>query len=207
MSSTWAAHLGAIALHASPPLASALVTELRFRVATADDVANVVALVESAYRGESSRDGWTTEADLLGGQRTDAEAVRDLIAAPGQVVLLALEADDTLLGCCELRRRADGTAYFGMFAVVPRRQGDGIGKAVLAEAERRVVDDWSARRMEMTVLVQREELIAWYERRGYRRTGRMEPFPKTDPRFGLPRRPDLVLEVLAKDLTTEAPPR
>jgi ribosomal protein S18 acetylase RimI-like enzyme len=170
-----------------------------FRIATADDAKAVVALVESAYRGASSRAGWTTEADLLDGQRTDVEAVNATISAEDRLVLLAYESE-TLVGCCELRRLADGTAYFGMFAVVPTLQGSGVGKLVLAEAERRVGELWAATRMEMTVLSQRADLIAWYERRGYRRTGLTEPFPYGDERFGLPRRNDLVFEKLAKTL-------
>jgi ribosomal protein S18 acetylase RimI-like enzyme len=174
------------------------VSALSFRPATSDDVDAVVALVESAYRGDSSRVGWTTEADLLEGQRTDAAAVEAIVEADDRFVLLGFDGDE-LRGCCELRRR-DGAAYFGMFAVSPALQGAGIGKVVLAEAERQVRMLWGATRMEMTVLTQREELIAWYERRGYARTGTTEPFPYGDERFGLPRRPDLMFEVLAKPL-------
>ncbi|HEX3901081.1 MAG TPA: GNAT family N-acetyltransferase [Mycobacteriales bacterium] len=174
-------------------------TVASFREATADDAESVVSLVESAYRGDSSRAGWTTEADLLDGQRTDVRAVRTTIATEDRLVLLAFESG-SLLGCCELRRLPDNAAYFGMFAVVPTLQGGGVGKLILAEAERRVSDVWDAERMEMTVLAQREDLIAWYERRGYRRTGLTEPFPYGDERFGLPRRRDLVFEKLAKAL-------
>jgi GNAT superfamily N-acetyltransferase len=173
------------------------VAEPSFRVAVEADIEAIVALVESAYRGDSSRAGWTTEADLLEGQRADADAVRSIVAADDRLVLLA--DDDALLGCCELRRRGDGSAYFGMFAVVPTLQGGGIGKLLLAEAERRVRETWGATRMVMTVIAQRSDLIAWYERRGYHRTGVTEPFPYGDERFGLPRRADLVFETLAKD--------
>lgn len=169
-----------------------------FRLAADEDVEAIVALVESAYRGDSSRAGWTTEAELLDGQRTDAEAVRATIAAGNRLVLLA--AERALVGCCELRKRSDGSAYFGMFAVVPTQQGAGLGTLVLAEAERVARERWRATRMEMTVLSQRAELIEWYERRGYQRTGATEPFPYGDERFGLPRRTDLVFEVLAKAL-------
>lgn len=174
--------------------------DLTFRTAANGDVAAVVALVESAYRGESSRAGWTTEADLLDGRRTDVDAVQSIVAAKDRLALLAIDSSDALLGCCELRQRPAGSAYFGMFAVVPMLQGSGIGKAVLAAAERWVHEQWNATRMEMTVLAQRADLIAWYERRGYRRTGETEPFPYDDVRFGLPRRPDLHFIVLAKDL-------
>ncbi|HVV77455.1 MAG TPA: GNAT family N-acetyltransferase [Mycobacteriales bacterium] len=173
--------------------------ELSFRAATPGDVAAVVALVESAYRGDASRAGWTTEADLLDGQRTDAAAVQETVEAVDRLLLLGYDGE-VLRGCCEVRRLPQRVAYFGMFAVSPTLQGAGIGKTVLAEAERQVRMLWRATRMEMTVLSQRGELIAWYERRGYRRTGKTAPFPYGDERFGIPRRPDLVFEVLDKEL-------
>lgn len=173
-------------------------TTLTFRDATAADVDTLVALVESAYRGESSRAGWTTEADILQGQRTDPEGVREVVEAPGSR-LLTVERDGTVVACCHLERRG-AHAYFGMFAVSPGQQGAGLGKAVLAEAERAAREDWGAEEMHMTVITAREELIAWYERRGYRRTGRTSPFPYGDERFGIPQRPDLEFELLVKEL-------
>ena len=168
-----------------------------FRRAAEADVRAIVALVESAYRGDASRVGWTTEADLLDGQRTDAEAVTEIVCAPDSAILLA-EADGELMACCQLERRPLAVAYFGMFSVQPGGQGQGVGQRVLAEAERIARDEWAATTMIMTVLAQRTELIAWYERRGYRRTGERRPFPYGDERYGIPRRPDLVFEVLAK---------
>ncbi|MBV1855302.1 GNAT family N-acetyltransferase [Catellatospora sp. NEAU-YM18] len=168
------------------------------RDATAADVPAVVALVESAYRGEASRAGWTTEADLLDGQRTDADAVTGMIGADDGRVLL-FERDGTLVACCHVQRR-EGYAYFGMFSVRPDLQGGGVGRAVLARAELTARQDWAATEMHMTVLVQRDELLAWYERRGYRRTGQRYPFPYGDPRFGLPKHPDLEFELLVKPL-------
>ncbi len=183
-----------------------------FRAAVPSDVANVVALVNSAYRGESSRAGWTTEADLLGGQRTDADDVAGVIEASDAELLLLVDtagdavdrAGGALLACCQLvrkgrdRSRRNGV-HLGMFAVRPRRQGSGIGAALLAEAERRA-RRWGSAWIEMDVLVQRSELIAWYERRGYRPTGQTRPFPYGEPRFGLPSRPDLAFIVLSKEL-------
>ncbi len=173
---------------------------LSFRPATCTDVPAIVRLVDSAYRGEASRAGWTTEADLLDGQRTDAEAVAEMLREPGSTVLLAEENGGELVGCCRLERRRGAEAYFGMFSVQPPRQGEGVGRQLLAEAERVARDDWAATMMIMTVIVQRAELIAWYERRGYRRTGETEPFPYGNERYGIPRRPDLVFAVLAKPL-------
>jgi GNAT superfamily N-acetyltransferase len=175
-------------------------TAVAFRDATAADADAVVALVQSAYRGESSRAGWTTEADLLDGQRTDPESVNAIIDSPDSRVLLALAADGQLLGCCQLERRDRAVGYFGMFAVSPVLQGGGIGRGLLAEAERIAREEWGARSMQMTVISQRRDLIAWYVRRGYVSTGETQPFPHGDDRFGLPRRDDLEFEVLSKPL-------
>lgn len=172
---------------------------LTFRIAAEDDVPAVVALVESAYRGEASKAGWTTEADLLDGRRTDAAAVAEIIAAEHRVLLLA-EAAGELAGCCQLQRRPPAQAYFGLFAVWPKAQGRGTGRRILAEAERRVQADWHAEQMIMTVLAPRQDLIAWYRRCGYELTGATSPFPYDNKRFGIPRRPDLHFVELAKDL-------
>ena len=171
---------------------------MRFRQARAEDVAAVVALVESAYRGEASRAGWTTEADLLDGQRTDAAEVGALVAAADSRILL-VDDGAGLLGSVLLADRAE-TAYIGMLAVRPTAQGRGVGRALLAEAERVARETLGHATARMTALEQRPELIAWYERRGYRRSGQREPFPAGDPRFGLPRRSDLCFEVLIKNL-------
>ena len=172
---------------------------LRFRFATAADAAAVADLVESGYRGERSRAGWTTEADLLDGQRTSVEGVLEVLAEPGGHVLLGESERGELLACAQLQRAA-GHGYFGMFSVRPSLQNGGLGRALLGEAERIAREDWGLREMRMSVIVQREELIAWYQRRGYARTGEFPPFPYGDARFGLPKRPDLRFEVLAKAL-------
>ncbi len=192
---------------------------VRFRSAVVSDVSAVVALVESAYRGDVSRTGWTTEADLLDGQRTDPDEVAALIARSDSRVLLA-EAPSAgsgqgpstgsgqgaaLLACCHIERESAQRCHFGMFAVSPGEQGSGLGRAMLAEAERIAREEWGCAAMAMTVIDVRAELIAWYERRGYRRTGRFKPFPYGDARFGLPRRGDLRFEVMEKPLCAETP--
>lgn len=178
---------------------------LELRLAGHADVEAIVALVESAYRGPSSRTGWTTEADLLDGQRTDVGAVAGLLDNEDGDVLLAERAGE-LVGCCQLERDTPSGAYFGMFAVRPDRQGAGIGRWLLGEAERRAREHHGCAAVRMTVLRQRAELIAWYGRRGYRPTGERVPFPDGDERFGIPRRADLEFVVLAKRISERADP-
>ena len=172
--------------------------ELVFRDAKPTDVSAIVGLVESAYRGDISRKGWTTEADFLDGQRTDPVGVGEIIAKPASRVLLGERAGQ-LLACCHLEKQGD-VCYFGMFSVQPMLQGGGVGKQMMAEAERLARDEWKCTKMEMTVISIRNELVAWYERRGYRRTGVFKPFPYGDERFGVPKRDDLRFELLEKRL-------
>ena len=173
-------------------------TTLMFRYASAGDIPAIVSLVESAYRGDVSRKGWTTEADLLDGQRTDPVSVADIIGKSGSRIVLA-ERDGELLACANIEHQSDA-CYFGMFSVRPTLQGSGVGNALLAECERVAATDWKCRAVNMTVIRQRDERIAWYERRGYQRTGVTKPFPYGDPRFGLPKRDDLEFIVLEKPL-------
>ena len=188
---------------------------LHFRSATLADRDAIVALVTSAYRGDASRAGWTTEADLLDGPRVAPEVLEhdltrpwsrvviaerdeqpDAAAAPEPGVLITLRR---MVACAHVCDDA-GAGYFGMFAVDPTRQGGGVGDAVLRECERIARDDWQLPVMRMTVIDCRLELLEWYERRGYRRTGVFKPFPYGDERFGHPKRSDLRFEVLEKAL-------
>jgi ribosomal protein S18 acetylase RimI-like enzyme len=171
---------------------------LSLRRAVLADVPALEALVNSAYRGDSSRAGWTTEADLLGGQRVDRAGLAEAIESPGSVILVH-ESEGGPLACVRLER-TDDSCYLGMLTVRPTAQAAGMGRRLLLAAERFAAREWGARSVHMTVIVQRTELIDWYVRRGYARTGECRPFPYGDERFGLPRRGDLAFEVLRKPL-------
>ena len=170
-----------------------------FRPAAPDDVPALHRLVESAYRGDSAKAGWTHEADLLGGQRTDEAELLGMIADASRVILLA-EIDGVLTGCVQVADQGEGLAYLGLLTVDPARQAGGLGRRLLDAAEAEAAARFVATRMEMTVIRQRAELIAWYERRGYRLTGETRPFPLDDERFGLPRTRELEFVVLEKTL-------
>jgi GNAT superfamily N-acetyltransferase len=177
--------------------------ELKFDRAQLADVDAVVELVHSAYRGDASRAGWTTEADFLDGQRTDADEVAALIADRGTRIVLATVTHE-LVGSLLLSRAQDAVEL-GMIAVRPGWQMRGVGRALLAHAERITQDEALGCALQMNVIGQRHELLAWYARRGYLPTGRHKPFPYGQPRFGLPRRADLYFEVLEKRLAPVQP--
>jgi len=140
------------------------------REATAADVDVVHTLVEHAYRGDTARQGWTHEADLLGGQRTDAATLMELIADPDHRLIL-LESSDALIGCVDVHARPGSTAYLGLLAVDPAQQAGGHGKRLIAAAESCARDVFGATQIEMTVIAQRPELIAYYARRDHARPG------------------------------------
>ena len=163
------------------------------------DLEAIAALVNSAYRGESSRAGWTTEADYLDGQRTDAATLRADLAASSGALILALRDDvgGPILGTVWLERDTPEAWYLGMLTVKPDLQARQLGRALLAAAEAYAAER-GGRTVEMTVINIRDTLIAWYERRGYARTGETRPFPSDTAKFGAPRRDDLDFVVLEK---------
>ena len=171
---------------------------VRFRLATPADVDAVVDVVESAYRGPASRAGWTTEADLLDGRRTGPDEVGPLIASPDARLVVGEQGGEVV--ATVLVERHGDVAHVGMVAVRPTLQASGLGRVLLAEAERVGREVLGCRRGEMTVIRQRDTLLAWYVRRGWAPTGATAPFPYGDERFGRPRRDDLGFVVLAKDL-------
>ncbi len=170
---------------------------LRFRHAIPADVESIVALVNAAYRGENLG-GWTTEAHLVGVRRADAEIVEEILAAPDSVILLA-EMGSSPAGCVQLTKRDSG-AELGMLAVQPELQNRGIGRSIMGEAEWICRNKLGAKEIRMHVLYMRSDIIAWYERLGYRRNGERAPFPYGDERVGVPQRADLEFAVLTKSL-------
>lgn len=184
----------------SAPYLRAMISPLSISPAVAADIPEMVALVNSAYRGDSSRQGWTTEAHLLDGQRTDADDLHDLLTAPGATFLLARQSvTGQLLGSVYLKAQAPDL-YLGMLSVSPAHQAYGIGKQLMAaaEAHARALDHSG---LLISVISVRHELLAWYERHGFRRTGETIDFPR-DTRFGIPKQ-ELELLLLRKQLVAK----
>lgn len=175
---------------------------LIFRKAIVADTERIEALVNSAYRGEQSRSGWTTEADLLDGLRTDGGEVRRLIARRDSLILLCQQGKE-IVGSVHVEKTGDH-ASLGMFVVEPVRQGCGIGKRLLAYAEQTAQREWQVGKMVMYVITLRHELIAFYTRRGYRRTGVLHEFP-VNPEMWQPKVAGLALEALEKNIGAKLP--
>lgn len=161
------------------------------------DIPALLLLVNNAFRGHSARRGWTHEADLLKGTlRTDEATLRELLGTPGAVILKIEDETGGLQGCVYLHKQESGL-YLGMLTVAPELQAKGIGKKLLTAAEEHAQRE-HCRRIFMRVLSGRPELIAWYERHGYRLTGETQPYAM-DAKFGIPTRP-LEFEILEKVL-------
>lgn len=169
---------------------------LNLGFASLDDVAEVAALIELAYRGPEAAKGWTSEAALLTGPRSSPAEIAQLIGDPDSRFVTARRGD-RLIGCALIQKRGDG-AYFGMFAIQPGEQGTGLGKTMMAQCEMAARELWGARHLKLTVISLRDKLIAWYERRGFRQTGEREPFPFDSATGAL--RTDFDLIVLEKPL-------
>lgn len=170
---------------------------LSFRKAVPGDAPVVAALVNACYRGDASRRGWTSEADLLDGTRTDVDEIGELIAARDSMIMVC-ERDGAIVGSVHLQREGDA-GYLGMLVVSPDVQRGGIGKWIMQAAETLAKQTWRVTKMTMSVISSRHELIAYYERRGYRWTGGHTPFAE-DSRHGTPRVAGLTFARLEKDL-------
>ena len=158
-------------------------------IATADhnDLESLNVLINSSYRGETSKKGWTTEADLLDGLRTDEAALEEMMNENNSVILKSLDEDGLLMGCVYLQQQ-DHKLYLGMLTVSPLHQNNGIGKKLLNAADEYAINK-NCSSIIMTVISIRRELIEWYERHGYEKTGETKPFHYRGDRFGIPKRP------------------
>lgn len=158
-----------------------------FQTAKIHDAQKISDLVNSAYRGDSSKVGWTTEAHLLDGQRTDKKSIEQLILEPNNFIELVLDQDTKeLLALAHLKHDDEETLYFGMLTVRPTTQGLGLGKKLLEHIENYALENHFTQ-IRISVLHLRPELIAFYERRGFKATGESIPFPENDPLFGIPK--------------------
>lgn len=154
---------------------------LQIGVATHADLPALHPVIERAYRGDAARGGWTHEADLVTGERTDIETLSAIVANPDDRLLIARDGD-AVVGCVHLSRRDNGGCYLGLLCIDPVLQAGGYGKQLMVAAEQVACEQLGADHMVMTVIDRRAELIAYYERRGYARTGETCPFPvETDP--------------------------
>jgi ribosomal protein S18 acetylase RimI-like enzyme len=172
-------------------------TPLSFRKAASADAELLDELVNSAYRGESSKIGWTTEADLLDGTRTNKADIENLIAQEGSMILLCVDGAD-IIGCAHLEL-SGAECQLGMLVVKPGLQSRGVGKQLMLAAEAMARETLGAGTIAMSVISVRHELIAFYERRGYHRTGRKKPFV-ADATHGFPKSQPIEFEVLEKNL-------
>jgi ribosomal protein S18 acetylase RimI-like enzyme len=146
------------------------------RLAALGDLARLHPVIERAYRGDSARLGWTHEADLVEGERTDQATLAAIVENPASDLLIALDGDAPI-GCVQVVDRGHGLAYLGLLCIEPQLQAAGMGRRLAAAAEAHARDSFGALRMEMTVIDRRAELIAWYERLGYARSGETRDFP------------------------------
>lgn len=146
------------------------------RPATLADLPALHRVIERAYRGDSARLGWTHEADLLSDTRTDLPTLQAIVADPAQVLLVLFEGNSPL-GCVNVADCGEGVAYLGMLCIDPERQGEHLGRTLMTAAEDHARTVFGLTTIEMTVIEQRHELIAYYQRRGWRVTGERRPFP------------------------------
>jgi len=158
-----------------------------------DDIPELVVLINSAYRGEASRKGWTTEADLITGEiRTDESDLEMQINQPGALMFKCTNENKEITGCVYLKIK-DEKLYLGLLTVLPEKQGLGIGKILLRFAEKHARQN-QCRYIQMYVIDLRFELIEWYEKHGYSTTGKIKPFP-SEAGFGKPTRPLALVEL------------
>ncbi len=172
---------------------------IEFTQADDSHVKELVTLVNSAYRGDGAKVGWTTEADILDGQRTDVFSLKQMINREDSTILIAEDEDaEQLVGCVHLEKQGNDL-HLGMLTVNPEYQNKKIGKMLLSEAEA-LAEFWECTNIVIEVITLRTELVSWYEKRGFKKTGETKPFPMNDPRFGIPKVDKLEFLVMKKKI-------
>lgn len=172
---------------------------LNFFKAELTDSSTLSELINSAYRGESSRQGWTTEADILDGVRTTTADIAKIVQSTSQFILMG-ELNQEIVACVQCQQQTlsgHPTVHFSMVAVKPTLQNKGHGKDILQAAEAMTKREWRAVGFYMSVISMREDVIAFYERLGYERTGEYIDFP-VNPEKWQPKVAGLNLQYLAK---------
>mgnify|MGYP003387307594 CR=1 FL=1 len=167
--------------------------------ANLSETSEIASLVNSAYRGETSKKGWTTEADLLDGQRTDASLLTKTINEKNKFILTLRKQNESEILACVCLEFFEDKCYLWMLTVKPTLQNSGIGKILISESEN-FARKHHIKRMSLGVIHQRIELISWYERRGYLKTDQVEDFPYDNPEFGIPKVNDLHFVMFEKIL-------
>ncbi|MBC8047168.1 MAG: GNAT family N-acetyltransferase [Fimbriimonadaceae bacterium] len=146
-------------------------------IATIKDIPAIKDLLNSAYRGDVSKKGWTTEAHLIAGDiRTDENMLREVMEQMGSVFLKYVDDEEQMTACVNLQQHGN-KIYLGMFSVSPQLQGGGMGKQILIAAEE-YAKHLQCSSIYMSVISVRTELISWYQRHGYKDTGEIKPFPE-----------------------------
>lgn len=172
-------------------------SEIKIEKANSSDAPAIVALVNYVYRGEAAKKSWTSEAGFIGGIRVDAAKIQSELINPAIQILLAKNQHAEIIGCVKLERSEAGV-YLGMLSVHLNQQKSGLGGELVKAAEKFVVHEWHLKKIFMHVLSCRSELIAWYQRKGYRDSGKREPWPYEDKTFGVPTVDNLEFFILEK---------
>jgi ribosomal protein S18 acetylase RimI-like enzyme len=171
----------------------------KIEIAAPTDAVAISHIVNYAYRGPPVEGAWTSEFGILDGARVDVPAIERMIAAEATAVLVLHDDDGAVAGCIAVEPHDETLSYLSMLSVDPCRQAKGLGRRLVAAAER-YARIQGATRARMTVIHVRQALIDWYLRQGYKPTGETEPFPYGDDTVGVPLRDDLHFIVLEKQL-------
>lgn len=174
---------------------------MNFSYAAIENASELVSLINSAYRLPSSSPGWTDEREVISGPRIDAQTILSEFEA-GRFLLSRTAPEEEVVGCVHISGLEDNAWYISLLAVKPTYQRGGLGASILNEVEKQAAAE-GASCLRITVINHRQPLIAWYERRGFRKTGAEVPFPYDDPSVGIPLRDDLALVILEKPLTAD----